>query len=182
MPLTNFVFSCIFTVVPPDTTICQLRIDFSSFTLSQPDGNGNCVVDSLTITGGSSVQLICGDNNGQHIYVLFSGTTNIILTVAMTGATSFNRVWNLQLSQISCSSPYAAPRGCLQYYQDLSGEVLSLNYAAAANPAANAMGLTGTRQLAKSNYGICIRVAPGQCSITYNLVCHHISRGINYMY
>ncbi|XP_065073926.1 uncharacterized protein LOC135697968 [Ochlerotatus camptorhynchus] len=162
--------SCIYTVVPPDTTICQLRIDFSSFTLSQPDGNGICVVDSLTVTGTSSpVQIICGDNNGQHIYVSFSGTTNIILTIATTGATSFNRVWNLQLSLISCTSAYLAPRGCLQYYQAIAGEVLSLNYGAAANPAANGIGLIGTRQLANSNYGICIRPAAGQCSVTYNL-------------
>ncbi|XP_053686800.1 uncharacterized protein LOC128736348 [Sabethes cyaneus] len=161
--------SCLITIVPPDTTICQLRIDFTTFSLSQPDGNGICSVDNLQISGGTSyVPVICGDNNGQHVYVSINGAS-VILTISTTSAISYNRLWNLQISMISCTSQYQAPTGCLQYYMGASGEVSSLNYGSGANPALNNLGLTGTRQLANSQYGICIDPAPGQCSITYSL-------------
>lgn len=163
--------SCSFTVIPPDNTVCQLRIDFSAFSLSQPDADGACVVDNIQISGASSrVPTICGDNNGQHIYASFSGQSSITIRVAMTATTSFNRLWNLQLSLISCTSAYAAPAGCLQYFLDRTGEVASLNYGSAANPALNGLGMIGTRQIANSNYGICIRSGAGQCSISYTLV------------
>lgn len=161
--------SCTYTVVPPDNTICQLRVDFSALTLSQPSTDGTCNVDNIQISGGSSpVPTICGDNNGQHVYVAFSGTSSISITVSTTAATSFNRVWNLQLSLISCTSAYAAPAGCLQYYLDSSGIVQSFNYGSTANPTAGA--IVGTRQMPNLNYGICIRSGAGQCSITYTPV------------
>ncbi|XP_058456837.1 cubilin-like [Malaya genurostris] len=161
--------TCSITVVPPDSTICQLRIDFTTFSLSQPDATGACVVDNIQITGGNSpVPVICGENSGQHVYVSISGGS-ISIVVSMTSSTSFNRVWNIQISMISCTSQYQAPTGCLQYYMASSGEVASLNYGSGANPALNALGLIGTRQLAYSNYAICIQPAAGQCSITYSL-------------
>ncbi|XP_062543488.1 uncharacterized protein LOC134210998 [Armigeres subalbatus] len=162
--------SCTYTVVPPDSTVCQLRVDFSAFTLAQPNADGVCTVDNIVIAGGSSpVPAICGDNNGQHVYVAFSGTSSITVTVSTTSSTSFNRVWNLQLSLISCTSAYQAPAGCLQYYLDSSGTVQSFNYGTAANAALNSLGMIGTRQLASQNYAICIRAGAGLCSITYSL-------------
>ncbi|XP_055604565.1 uncharacterized protein LOC129752812 [Uranotaenia lowii] len=161
---------CSFTVVPPDATICQLRIDFTAFSISQPDANGVCAIDNIQVSGGaSSVPVICGDNNGQHVYVTFSGTNPIYINVMTTASTSFQRIWNLQLSLISCTSAFKAPAGCLQYFLSSSGEVASLNYGSSANPALNALGMTGTRQLANQNYGICIAAAAGMCSITYTL-------------
>ncbi|EDS35496.1 conserved hypothetical protein [Culex quinquefasciatus] len=162
--------TCSFTVVPQDSSICQLRIDFTAFTLSQPDTNGNCIVDNMQVTGGGTrFPTMCGDNNGQHIYIPFSGTSPITVSISTTAAMSFPRVWNLQLSQISCTSAYQAPAGCLQYFTGTTGDVYSFNYGVAANPAMNAMGLPGTRQLALSNYGICIQNAATYCSITYSL-------------
>ncbi|XP_058463037.1 uncharacterized protein LOC131437598 [Malaya genurostris] len=162
--------SCAITVVPPDATICQLRVDFTTFSVAQPNGEGVCTIDNVQISGGSSsVPVICGDNNGQHVYVSFSGTSAITIRVSMTSTTSFNRLWNMQLTLISCTSQYQAPAGCLQYYLDSTGVVSSFNYGTAANPALNTLGMIGTRQLANSNYGICIRAGAGTCTITYNL-------------
>ncbi|XP_058828005.1 uncharacterized protein LOC131687925 [Topomyia yanbarensis] len=161
--------TCSITVVPPDNTICQVRIDFTTFSLSQPDATGTCLVDNIQIIGGSTVPVICGENSGQHVYVSLAGTTSLSIVVSMTSSISFNRVWNIQLSMISCTSQYQAPSGCLQYFMATSGEVASLNYGSAANPALNNLGLIGTRELANANYGICIMAAVGQCSITYSL-------------
>ncbi|XP_021698436.1 uncharacterized protein LOC110676121 [Aedes aegypti] len=162
--------ACTYTVIPPDSTVCQLRVDFSAFTLSQPNGDGLCSVDNIQIFGGSSrVPTICGDNNGQHVYVNFNGQNSITITVSTTAATSFNRLWNLQLSMISCTSTYIAPAGCLQYFLDSAGNIQSFNYGSSANSAFSAMGMVGTRQMSNQNYGICIRAGADQCSISYNV-------------
>ncbi|XP_053674635.1 uncharacterized protein LOC128724938 [Anopheles nili] len=161
--------TCSFTVTPT-SGICQLRIDFRSLTLSQPTGDGACNTDRLTIVGASpSVVPICGENTGQHLYVNFVGSGSISLRIATNGDVSFNRLWNIELSQIACASADRAPAGCLQYYTDTDGEISSLNYGLGENPAFNTVGARGSRQLANTNYGICIRTAAGKCSITYSL-------------
>lgn len=60
-----------------------------------------------------------------------------------------------------------APSGCLQYHREQSGVVRSLNYGSTANSLANAVGVEGSRQLANTRYGICVRQWPNQCSITW---------------
>uniref|UniRef100_A0A182QZP1 CUB domain-containing protein n=1 Tax=Anopheles farauti TaxID=69004 RepID=A0A182QZP1_9DIPT len=161
--------TCTFTITP-SSGICQLRIDFRSLTLEQPTGDGSCNTDRLTIVGASpAVVPICGENTGQHLYVNFVGSGPISLRIATNGDVSFNRLWNIELSQIACASAERAPAGCLQYYTDASGEISSLNYGLGENPALNTVSARGSRQLANTNYGICIRPAAGRCSITYSL-------------
>lgn len=139
--------------------------------LAQPDGEGNCLTDVLTITGGSSdVPPICGENTGQHVYVNFDDLNPITIRVSTTAGSSVDRMWNLQLSQIPCASQFRAPDGCLQYYLQSSGVISSFNYGFGANPNLNSLGATGSRQIAGQRYGICIQAAPDQCSITYSLV------------
>lgn len=164
--------TCSFSVVPQDNTICQLRIDFTAFSLAQPTGDGVCSVDNMQVLyGGTRLTSMCGDNNGQHVYIPFSGTSAISVQVSTTPSTSFNRVWNLKLTQIPCTSQFKAPPGCLQYYSGITGDIYSFNYGTGANPALNAaMSLTGSRQLASMNYGICVQRAAGRCTITYKLV------------
>ncbi|XP_055620810.1 uncharacterized protein LOC129765032 [Toxorhynchites rutilus septentrionalis] len=162
--------TCTFTIYPCSSSVCQLRIDFRSLSLAQPDGDGFCLTDVLTITGGSSnVQPICGENSGQHVYVNFNGINPITIQVATTAAVAFSRQWNLQLSQIACASEFRAPEGCLQYHFGLSGTISSFNYGFGANPNLNSLGATGSRQIANQRYGICIRAGPNRCSITYSL-------------
>lgn len=61
-----------------------------------------------------------------------------------------------------------APKGCLQYYLEDSGAVKSLNYATGSNNNLNSIGVEGSRQLASTNYGICVRASGGTCSITWS--------------
>ncbi|XP_062550352.1 uncharacterized protein LOC134215117 [Armigeres subalbatus] len=162
--------TCTFTITPCSSSVCQLRIDFRSLTLAQPDGDGNCVTDVLTITGGSSeVPPICGENTGQHVYVNFDGLSPITIRVSTTAGSTLGRMWNLQLSQIACDSELRAPDGCLQYYLDSTGVISSFNYGFGANPNLNSLGATGTRQIAGQRYGICIRAGADRCTITYSL-------------
>ncbi|XP_034657705.1 uncharacterized protein LOC117894642 [Drosophila subobscura] len=162
---------CSIVVTPPDSTICQLRVDFLALSLAPPTGDGSCSTDALTITGGASqVPSICGENSGQHVYVDFNGVSPITISVATSAGYTFNRQWQFQIRMLGCSSATLAPSGCLQYYMPTSGTFASFNYVSAASSALNSIGVQGTRQLANTRYGICIRKAAGICSITYSQV------------
>ncbi|XP_036336598.1 uncharacterized protein LOC118746796 [Rhagoletis pomonella] len=162
---------CSIVVTPCDANICQLRIDFLSLTIAPPSGDGFCLTDTLTITGGASrVPTICGENSGQHVYVDFNGESPITISVATSDSYTFNRQWQLQIAQIACASATQAPSGCLQYYMDTSGTVSSFNYDSAANSLTNSIGVPGTRQIANQQYGICVRMGAGMCSITWSQV------------
>lgn len=63
---------------------------------------------------------------------------------------------------------YSAPSGCLQYHHASSGTISSFNYNAAPNALLNSIGVDGTRQLASTSYGICMRMGSNMCSITYS--------------
>lgn len=65
-----------------------------------------------------------------------------------------------------------APNGCLQYYTGTTGTINSFNYGTAANTALSASLVTGTRQIANLNYGICIRMEAGFCGIQYAQVMY----------
>lgn len=59
----------------------------------------------MAVSGGNSrVPRICGDNAGQHVYVDFNGNNPITVAMATTGTYTFDRHWNLQMSQIECAS------------------------------------------------------------------------------
>lgn len=88
-----------------------MRVDFLDFSVAQPNGDGVCVTDYVSISGGSSrVPNICGENTGQHVYVDFDGTNSISVSVSATPTYTFNRHFHFRLTQISCS---AANRGIL---------------------------------------------------------------------
>lgn len=83
-----------------------MRIDFLSFNLAQPDGNGNCVYDAMYVTGGASqIPIICGENSGQHIYVNFNGDSDIVIRIETSAAVSLARSWNLKIIQLGCACP-----------------------------------------------------------------------------
>ncbi|CAG9558262.1 unnamed protein product [Danaus chrysippus] len=160
--------ACSIIVNRCNSNVCQLRIDFLDLVLAQPDGDGICNTDSISITGGNTVvPLLCGDNTGQTLFVDFNGNTAITITVTATLATTFSRRWNIQLTQLGCDCPGIAPNGCLQYYTGMTGTINSFNYGTAANTALSASLVTGTRQIANLNYGICIRMEAGFCGIQY---------------
>ncbi|KAF7263973.1 hypothetical protein GWI33_000788 [Rhynchophorus ferrugineus] len=152
--------SCAFHIIKQEDA-CQVRLDLLTLNLAQPNINGTCTTDALVVTGGASiVPVICGENSGQHLYVDFNGNTTITVTIFVRSA-SASRSWNIRISQINCNCPWRAPSGCLQYYQSLSGTVRSFNYGTSSV-------LNGTRQLANMNYGVCVAMQPGYCSIQWS--------------
>ncbi|KAG5898248.1 hypothetical protein JTB14_029626 [Gonioctena quinquepunctata] len=173
-PSTDITASqCIFTVTPISTSICQVRLDLLNFVLSQPDGNGNCIYDSMIISGAtSSAPVLCGDNSGQHMYLTVDGTNSIQIIISTSSSVTLGRSWNIKVTQIACDCPTLAPVGCLQYYTDLSGTATSFNYGTGLNgnllTFTNGTSVAGTRQIANENYGICVGMSPGYCSIQWS--------------
>lgn len=84
----------------------QLRIDFLALSLAQPNGEGVCVNDALTIEGGASpLPIICGENSGQHVYVSYNGLTPITISITLGDEPVFDRKWTIRIAQIACSCP-----------------------------------------------------------------------------
>ncbi|KAL3283752.1 hypothetical protein HHI36_017921 [Cryptolaemus montrouzieri] len=159
---------CVMTIQKCNDDICQVRIDFLASTLAQPNPVGVCNSDSLVIVGGGgSVPTICGDNTGQHIYLDFNGNSTIEMITSTLDGLNVGRNWNYRITQIACACPTRAPSGCLMYYTSISGTVRSFNYGTTTttNPVTN---LLGTRELINENYGICVSMAPGYCSIEWS--------------
>ena len=52
----------------PSARICQLRLDFDTFRLAQPDNvSGQCTTDAFSVSGVvNAVPVICGENSGSH--------------------------------------------------------------------------------------------------------------------
>lgn len=97
--------------------ICQVRIDFLSLSLSQPNATGVCDTDALTVTGGAGpVPIICGENTGQHIYVDFNGNETIQLIVTAAAGQSLARNWNFRVTQIACDCPTRGNRNANGFY------------------------------------------------------------------
>ncbi|KAK0180680.1 hypothetical protein PV327_003038 [Microctonus hyperodae] len=158
------------TVYPCTTDICQLRLDFLEFSLSQPNASGVCDNDFMLIAGAArTYPRICGENSGQHVYVEFNGANPIIISIDTNVDYLFARKWNLRIQQIGCDSPWQAPNGCLQYYNMISGTVTSFNYGTTTNPRLpSTFPFPGTRQIQNLNYGVCIDVALGYCGIEWS--------------
>nr|CAH7743150.1 unnamed protein product [Callosobruchus chinensis] len=114
---------CTFRIIPCNSNICQVN------------GNGNCIFDSLVITGSASgnVPILCGENSGQHMYLMVDGTNPISITITTSIAASLERSWNIKVTQIACDCP-----------------------------------TLGSRQIANENYGVCIGMVPGHCSIQWS--------------
>ncbi|XP_023329143.1 uncharacterized protein LOC111701897 [Eurytemora carolleeae] len=69
---------CSLMIRPLNDNICQVRLNFLTLNLEDPDISGFCRNDYLQVTGGVSqsgkIPTICGSNNGQH--VIYSSVAN----------------------------------------------------------------------------------------------------------
>ncbi|KAF2357728.1 CUB domain [Trinorchestia longiramus] len=148
--------SCPITVSAGSNT-CQLRLDMTEFSLAQPNSEGVCATSYLTVTGGSTVPRICGENAGQHLYVDVTSGTDVVLDVI---SQSVDEKWSIKVTQIPCNSADRAPTGCLQYFTTTSGTISSFNYDSSTT--------TGGNHLSDQSYGVCIMPQSGYCSITYS--------------
>jgi len=147
--------SCAFSVTPPSTNICQLRLDFTKF-LTTIGTTGTCT-DSFVAKGPSNsngLQNLCGTLTGQHLY-LEQARSETASTLTFTIATTTTGAkWNIKVSMIECSSTMRAPHDCQQWLTGPSGLLQSYNW-------------LGAHQIRGSVYTSCIRRENGYCAIQY---------------
>lgn len=154
-----------------NSNICQIRLDFETFDIADPDATAGtatagtatqCLTDVFVVSGQTNnVPGICGYNQGQHMYLdMTPGSSQFTLSMLLSGTTT-NRYWNIRISQIPCGTSYTAPQDCLQWFTDASGTFRSFNYVYEATPA--------VQHLANQDYTICIRTAQGFCGICYSV-------------
>ncbi|KAG7209970.1 hypothetical protein KM043_011559 [Ampulex compressa] len=153
--------SCQLTLLKSNPDVCQFRLDFVQFNIKGPETTNHvCTYDQFIVSGGNPVPTICGNNNGNHMYIDAGiGQTNPITLTFVTSGTSFPRSWKVRVSQIRCNTIYRAEEGCLQYFTGVSGQIKSFNY----DPN------TGL-QLSNQDYSICIRMERNFCGIQY-MIC-----------
>lgn len=180
--------SCSLEVCPSTDNICQLRLDFDMFVISGPSTlsdsvgvtlNGapvtditkgvavatasQCLTDTFSISnpGGQNPPVICGSNNGEHVYVDAAeacNTMNFQLGTAGVGTPLANRQWSIKVTQYSCDFDNLAPTGCTQYFfgQD-TGLVRTFNY-------------VGGQHLANQDQSICVRREDNNCRICWTAI------------
>jgi len=164
---------CSYTVTRCQDDICQLRLDFFSANLQQPDTGadtsmGDCSNTILDITGGSSSGSItnnppnlCGTLTGQHVYI-DTGRAETAATLKFTLGSALANTWRIKVTQIECWNPSRAPEGCLQYfYGNHRHTVTSFNW-----DGTNACS-TGC-MLNDELYTVCFRPEKGMCTTGFS--------------
>lgn len=163
--------ACRYRVCKCSSDICQLRLDFETFILSEPvtattgrfagatlHTRGQCNTDVFGVTspGYGSVPNICGTNTGYHMYVPASDACNDLVATYGSSSTATTSSLSIKVSQIECESSRLPPTGCLQYFTTETGTIESFNY----------QGPTPTH-LANQDYASCVRQGRSQCAICY---------------
>eukprot|EP00095_Tigriopus_kingsejongensis_P000991 maker-scaffold39_size501901-snap-gene-4.18 protein:Tk00991 transcript:maker-scaffold39_size501901-snap-gene-4.18-mRNA-1 annotation:"PREDICTED: hypothetical protein LOC100646249" len=146
--------------------IAQVRLDFINTVLSVGGGSngfpGECggPVDALTVISpvGSPENVICGTLTGQHIYIDSNGQAGTLGMLNINkNLAAFNRRYRIKVTYIHTNSPLKAPRGCAQYFTELSDTLMSYNFA-------------GGQMLENQLYSHCIRQEEGFCSYSVTQV------------
>ncbi|XP_012279434.1 uncharacterized protein LOC105699195 [Orussus abietinus] len=150
--------SCQLTLIKSHPDVCQFRLDFIQMSIRGPETtNHMCTYDQFIVSGANPIPPICGNNDGNHMYVnAGTGQSNPVTLTFVTSGSNYSRFWKIRVSQIPCSTIYRAEEGCLQYYTGVSGEIKSFNYD-------DNNGL----QLSNQDYSICIRTENNFCGIQY---------------
>ena len=160
----GFSSSCSFRVYRAGPEICQIRLDFASFSLSPPgsevrtDSSPNsrtqCEEAQFSASSaGPAAPVLCGTNTGYHMILEASQDWNT-LTASWSPERANNNYWNILISQIPCGEPWAPPPGCLQFFTGVTGQISSYNF-------------QGGLHLANQLYTACIRQELNHCSINY---------------
>merc|ERR1712183_113470 len=150
--------TCSFTISKVSDNICQLRLDFETFTgytYTAADGAAGTCTDKFEATGqtGRNPPEICGDNTGYHMYVEFGAASGDTIELKTTYGDTSSKQWNILARQIACTSDWKAPTDCVQYFTAISDTVNSYN--------------AGNQLLQKQNYDNCIRQGKGYCRIQW---------------
>merc|ERR550532_2745795 len=121
---------CSFNISPLNADICQLRLDFDNFDITETAPITGACTDTFDVTSGSSRDYfaLCGTLTGQHMYVETGRATTDQVAKFTIGTASTVATWRIKVNQIECSSPAKAPTDCFQYLTGISGSISSLNY------------------------------------------------------
>jgi len=147
--------TCTFTFNKVSTDICQLRLDFQTF--SGFDETAGSCTDKLVTEGqtGSNPPTICGTNTGYHMYTEFGVTSTDTISLTITyGSTTTAKAFNILTRQVSCDATWKAPTDCVQYYTGTTGTIQSYNFG-------------GAQLLQGMYYTNCIRTEFGYCGVQY---------------
>jgi len=143
----------------------------------------NCFLDTFSVTGASpsaTPPTICGTNTGMHMYVdadadrcnklMFTfadGATSVVTMTNSRGLASVteSRTWDINVSQIECTSLVLPPAGCTEYFWGSGTYTLqSYNYKGVTDAAGDGIttAFTGTH-LANQHQRLCMRRERGMC-------------------
>ncbi|XP_046637998.1 uncharacterized protein LOC124316228 [Daphnia pulicaria] len=137
-------------LVEQKKTICQIRLDFISFLIEQPNEQSVCSVDSFQVAGAiNKVPVICGDNDGQHMYLTLPRDATSAQLIMTFGTSTIPRFWRIKIAMLPCDSDYLAPDECLQYFTSTVGSIVTFNWKDTTSRT--------TRQLANQDYYMCFR-------------------------
>jgi len=143
--------TCSHTITPLNSEICEIRLDFDNFDITETTA-GVCT-DSFAVTGNSGQNPLdlCGTLTGFHLYFenARSTSTSTLQFTIVTGGT-----WKIKVGQIECSNPTRPYPDCDQFFTGVSGTVTSYNWP--------------NVQLRAKDYNICIRREEGYCGIQYS--------------
>merc|ERR1711997_26453 len=99
--------TCTYTFNKASEDVCQLRLDFQTFSGFATSTTAGSCYDTLAIKGQTGVDppSICGTNTGYHMYTEFGATStdtiSMTLTYTSSGLTTA-MTFNILARQISC--------------------------------------------------------------------------------
>lgn len=148
--------TCSFTI-STNSEICQLRLDFATFELAVP-AFFNCVgLNYMEITDPTAkyYPLICGKNNGMHIYTETGRkTTGTVIKMSYDDLDADTPIkFNIKVSFIPCTASYKAPTDCNQYFTANTAAVQSYGFQ--------------SERFLYGYYSTCIRQNEGMCQISW---------------
>merc|ERR1719415_144517 len=111
--------TCTYTFNKASADICQLRLDFQTFSGFATSTTAGLCEDTLAMKGQTGVDppAICGTNTGYHMYTEFGATSTDTISMTLTYAAnglSTAKTFNILARQISCTATWKAPTDCTQ--------------------------------------------------------------------
>merc|ERR1711971_1118690 len=179
---TTALPNCNYRINKAQADVCSLRLDFLTFntqagnvalvTAAIGDSAGACRDTFGVITntnGAGAAPVICGQNDGQHMYIDIGPAPGATATIGFTFmALAATRSWEIKVTQLECGNPMTPPDGCLQWHTGSAGQLTTFNFAG------NAL------HLADQNYNICIRQEMGMTCTVYTVCAAIAGQGSPY--
>merc|ERR1712024_134367 len=151
--------TCTYTISKESSDVCQLRLDFQTFSGFATSTTAGSCYDTLAVAGQTGVDppSICGTNTGYHMYAEFGASSTDSITMTLTYGSSgltTAKTFNILTRQISCTATWRVPTDCTQYFTGVTGNVQSYSYG---------------QMLNSQYYTNCIRTEKGYCSIQWKI-------------